>query len=100
MLAGLGALASRGRAQTGRRFNVVLILTDQEHSWETLPDALELYDTEADPDEMVNLAFEPELHKDRVLELNALLSGLLDEEVGLGLDDGSHMPGDATLWES
>ena len=59
---------------------------------------LELYDTETDPDEMQNLAFEPELHKDRILELNTKLNRLVDEEVGL--DDGSHMPDDASLWKS
>ena len=59
---------------------------------------LELYDTETDPDEMRNLAFAPERHKVRILELNAMLNQLLDEEVGL--DDGSHMPGDASLWRS
>lgn len=38
-LAGLSALGARTRAP---RFNVLLILTDQERSWETLPSALEL----------------------------------------------------------
>ena len=57
---------------------------------------LELYDTELDPNEMKNLAFEPEPHRERILELNARLNRLLDEEVGV--DDGSHMPGARELW--
>ncbi len=68
-------------------------------SWSTLlaRNELELYDTQLDPDEMRNLAVEPELHKEKLLELNAKLNRLIDEEVGL--DDGSHMPGDARLWK-
>ena len=59
---------------------------------------LELYDTQTDPDEMRNLAFDPEPHETRILEINALLNPLVDGEVGL--DDGSHMPGSASLWSS
>ena len=52
---------------------------------------LELYDTAADPDEMQNLAFASEDHKEKIPELIARLNGLIDEEARL--DDGSHMPG-------
>ncbi len=52
---------------------------------------LELYDTAADPDDMQNLAFASEDHKEKILKLSARSNGLIDEEAGL--DDGSHMPG-------
>jgi len=35
---------------------------------------LELYDTGADPDELVNLAAMPETHKDLILALNAKIN--------------------------
>ena len=38
---------------------------------------------------------DPEPHESHILELNALLNQLVDGRVGL--DDGSHMPGSASL---
>ncbi len=67
--------------------------------WRTLTrvNDLELYDTEADPHEMDNLAFVPEKHQELILELNSRLNRLIETEVGD--DDGSYMPGSPDLWK-
>ncbi len=57
---------------------------------------LELYDVMTDPLEMTNLGANPDRHVDLIMGLNAKLNGLIDREVGL--DDGTHMPGDPALW--
>lgn len=46
---------------------------------------------------MHNLAFVPEHHQALIMELNGKLNRLTEQEVGT--DDGSYMPGDASLWE-
>lgn len=80
-----------GRFKFGRYFNVA------EHhrpaDWDALlaHNDLELYDTTADPDELVNLAYRPEAHRDRIEALNAKVDALIDEEIGV--DDGSIYPG-------
>ena len=68
--------------------------------WETLiaHNDLELYDTAADPDELVNLAHEPDEHKAKILELNAKVNALIDAEVGP--DDGSIYPGPTSAYGS
>lgn len=65
----------------------------QPGEWETLIQHhdLKLYDTETDPDELVNLAHEPERYRDELLRLNAMTNALIDLEVGL--DCGSEYPG-------
>jgi arylsulfatase len=52
--------------------------------WATLlaHNDLELYDTGADPNELVNLAALPETHEDLILALNAKLNGLIANEIG------------------
>ncbi len=57
---------------------------------------VELFDLEADPDEMQNLAVEPEKHGELLLAMNDKMSALLDAEVGL--DDGSFLPGEDVSW--
>jgi arylsulfatase len=52
---------------------------------------LELYDTKADPDEIVNLAHTPEKYRAEILRLNAMTNALVAREVGT--DDGSEYPG-------
>ena len=80
-----------GRYKFGRYFRVT------EHhiprDWDTLlaHNDLELYDTQADPDEIVNLAHKPEEHRDLILALNDKVNALIDGEVGA--DDGSIYPG-------
>jgi len=51
---------------------------------------LELFDLEADPHEMDNLALEGEHNRDLITEKNRLLNDLISEEVGI--NDGSFLP--------
>jgi len=48
---------------------------------------IELYDLQNDPDEMHNLAADPEANRDLILDLNARLNALIAHEIGL--DDGA-----------
>ncbi len=85
-----------GRYKFGRYFRV------SEHheprDFETLVahNDLELYDTASDKDELVNLAFRPDEHKDKILELNSKVNTLLDSEVGA--DDGAIYPGPTSAY--
>jgi arylsulfatase A-like enzyme len=80
-----------GRYKFGRYFRITE--HHQPRDWESLlaHNDLELYDTQNDRDEIVNLAFRPEEHKALILELNAKVNALLDSEVGA--DDGAMYPG-------
>ena len=51
---------------------------------------LELYDLQADPDEIDNLAMKGKEHADLIVAMNAKLNDLIAEEVGV--DDGSFLP--------
>lgn len=57
---------------------------------------LELYDTEQDPDELHNLALEPQAHEALLLRLNARTNALIEREVGR--DDGSEHIGPTFLY--
>jgi arylsulfatase len=57
---------------------------------------VELFDLEADPDEMRNLAVEPKKHGDLLLAMNDKMNALIDAEVGV--DDGSSLPGEDADW--
>jgi len=57
---------------------------------------VELFDLQADPDEMQNLATEPKKHGDLLLAMNAKMNQLIDAEVGV--DDGSFLPGENANW--
>jgi arylsulfatase len=85
-----------GRYKFARYFRVTEHHTPRD--WDTLiaHNDLELYDTIADPDEIVNLANEPDRHKARILDLNAKVNALIDAEVGP--DDGSIYPGATALY--
>jgi arylsulfatase len=86
-----------GRYKFGRYFKI------SEHheprDWDTLVahNDLELYDTQADPDEIVNLAYgSAGAQKTKILELNAKVNALVDGEIGA--DDGAMYPGDTARY--
>ncbi|MGB5950221.1 MAG: sulfatase-like hydrolase/transferase [Parvibaculum sp.] len=66
--------------------------------WETLRahNDLALYDTATDPDELQNLALEPEAHKELILALNARTNALIETEVGR--DEGQEFVGPGWLY--
>src|SRR6185503_10813560 len=80
-----------GRYRFGRYFRV----TDHHvpRDWDTLTtrNDLELYDTTADPDEIANLAAQPEANRTELLALNAKTNELVESEIGA--DDGAMYPG-------
>lgn len=51
---------------------------------------IELFDLQADPDEVNNLGAEPETYHDLILQMNALLNRMIAREVGA--NDGSFLP--------
>lgn len=51
--------------------------------------AIELYDLKNDPDEMNNLALDPQANKELIMEMNAKLNELIAAEIGT--DDGREM---------
>jgi len=85
-----------GRYKFGRYFKITE--HHEPRDWDTLVahNDLELYDTQADPDEIVNLAFHPDAQKVRILELNAKVNALIDAEIGV--DDGAMYPGPTELY--
>ncbi len=58
---------------------------------------VELFELEADPDEMRNLATEPKKHGDLLLAMNGKMNALIEAEVA-GPDDGSFLPGENSDW--
>jgi arylsulfatase len=52
---------------------------------------VELFDRQADPNEVDNLALEPKKHADLIVAMNAKLNRLIDAEVGE--DAGQMLPG-------
>jgi arylsulfatase len=87
-----------GRYKFGRYFRITE--HHEPRDWDTLVahNDLELYDTQADSDEIVNLAFKPDDQKTRILELNAKVNALVYAEIGV--DDGSMYPGPSERYHS
>ncbi len=82
-----------GRYKFARYFPPADHHTPTDWQMLTTRNELELYDTQADPDELVNLAAEPETHKDLLLGLSARTNTLVAQEVGV--DQGAEFPGPA-----
>jgi len=53
---------------------------------------VQLFDLESDPDEMRNLALDPETNRPTILRMNGLLNDLMAKEVGI--NDGRFLPQD------
>ncbi|MCA0303301.1 MAG: sulfatase-like hydrolase/transferase [Proteobacteria bacterium] len=68
-----------------RGFNTPLTLDDLRRD-----NDLELYDLQADPDEVVNLAHDFERNRDLVARMNGKLNAAIAREIGV--DDGSFLP--------
>ncbi len=66
--------------------------------WETLlkHNQLELYDTRSDPDEITNLAAEPDRYRGLIMDLNNRVNALIEKEVGR--DDGEEHVGPTMLY--
>jgi arylsulfatase len=66
--------------------------------WQTLlaHNDLALYDTETDPDELNNLALDPEAHKELIVALNEKTTKLIETEVGR--DEGQEFAGPGFLY--
>ena len=58
---------------------------------------VELFDLEADPDEMQNLAVDPKKHGELLLAMNDEMNALIDTEVDEP-DNGSFLPGESADW--
>jgi len=58
---------------------------------------VELFDLRTDPDELYNLARKPGQNRDLIMEMNAKLNQLVQDEAGS--DDGSYMPRAPDTWK-
>ncbi|MCC2603487.1 sulfatase-like hydrolase/transferase [Sphingopyxis yananensis] len=69
----------------------------QPQDWKTLSamNDLELYDTVADPNELVNLAYDRK-QRDNILRLNKMVNALVAREIGV--DDGREYPGPTEIY--
>ncbi|WP_295140343.1 sulfatase-like hydrolase/transferase [uncultured Reyranella sp.] len=79
-----------GRYRFSRYFSPVLFNTPKTLEELLAKNDLEVYDLQADPDEMANLALDPKKNGELILALNQVMNGRIAEEVGV--DDGSFLP--------
>lgn len=86
-----------GRYKFARFFAMGAHHTPRDWASLTAHNDLALYDTEADPDELRNLALEPEAHRELILSLNEKTNRLVEAEVGV--DNGREFPGPHWLYD-
>jgi arylsulfatase A-like enzyme len=79
-----------GRYRFSRYFSPVLFNTPKTMEELLAKNDLEVYDLQADPDEMANLALDPRKNGDLILALNQVTNERIADEVGV--DDGSFLP--------
>jgi arylsulfatase A-like enzyme len=79
-----------GRYRFSRYFSPVLFNTPKTMEELLAKNDLEVYDLQADPDEMANLALDPKKNGDLILALNQVTNERIADEVGV--DDGSFLP--------
>ncbi|NQW50672.1 MAG: sulfatase-like hydrolase/transferase [Rhodospirillales bacterium] len=79
-----------GRYRFSRYFSPVLFNTPKTMEELLAKNDLEVYDLQADPDEMANLALDPKKNGDLILALNQVTNDRIADEVGV--DDGSFLP--------
>ena len=78
-----------GRYKFGRYFAPTAFNTPQTLEEIFKNNDVQLFDLETDPDEVRNLAVEPEQNRAMILQMNSLLNGLIAKEVGV--NDGSFL---------
>ena len=78
-----------GRYKFGRYFAPTAFNTPQTLEEIFKNNDVQLFDLETDPDEVRNLAVEPEKNRAMILQMNSLLNGLIAKEVGV--NDGSFL---------
>ncbi len=79
-----------GRYRFSRYFSPVAFNTPKTMEELLAKNDLEVYDLQADPDEMANLALDPKKNGDLILALNQVTNERIADEVGV--DDGSFLP--------
>ena len=79
-----------GRYRFSRYFSPMQFNTPRTMEELLAKNDLEVYDLQADPDEMTNLALDPKKNGDLILALNQATNDRIADEVGV--DDGSFLP--------
>lgn len=79
---GFLSVAFDGRYKFGRFYAPKACNTPQTLEQLLANNDVQLFDLQTDPEEMRNLALEPEKNKETILRMNALLNELLEKEAG------------------
>jgi arylsulfatase len=78
-----------GRYKFGRYYAPTAFNTPRTLEEILADNDVQLFDLQSDPDEMHNLAVEPEKNRETILRMNALLNDLIAKEVGA--NDGAFL---------